>query len=302
MDDQVAVYGLVRRYVELPEEVKFAVDVTPLEEAFDKVETLMAEEVVALIDALPSIDDLNLAHATLLSEVRAKYNEITTRNNMKVTNINTLTELEVKMLELTNANPTIVEIVNKIKDLDDIVTFDNFDDIDRKINEIEALMETVDRSEFYLITNFEKYDDVSYALETLRRVYHVTTGAEVVELINILPDDLKHVQMSTRDAIEDARNAYTKISDSEKLLVDNLAKLEAVEAEFKRIENGINEVYSAIHRIPALDQLTLADKHLVEEARRMYDASDVRVKHYINYMNIGDLLNAEIKIEKLEKN
>ena len=302
IDDKDQVLETMARFRMLPEDVKFAVDVTPLEEAFDKVETLMAEEVVALIDALPSIDDLNLTHATLLSEVRAKYNEITTRNNMKVTNINTLTELEAKMLELTNANPTIVEIVNKIKDLDDIVTFDNFDDIDRKINEIEALMETIDRDNLYLITNFEKYDEVRFQLETLRRVYHVTTGAEVVELINILPDDLKNVQMSTREAIEDARNAYTKISDSEKLLVDNLAKLEAVEAEFKRIENSINEVCSAIHRIPALDELTLDDKHLVEEARRMYDASDERVKHYINYINIGDLLNAEIKIEKLEKN
>ena len=300
IDDKDQVMGAVARFRMLPEDVQFAVDTTPLEEAFDRVETLMAEEVVALIDALPSIDDLNLTHATLLAEVRAKYDEISTRNNMKVTNINKLTELEVKMLELTNANPTIIEIVNKIKDLDDVVTFDNFDDIDIKIKEIEALMETVDRSDFYLITNFEKYDDVSYQLETLRRVYHVTTGAEVVELINILPDDLKYVQMSTREAIEDARNAYTKISDSEKLLVDNLAKLEAVEAELKRIEDGINEVYSAIHRIPDLKDLTLADRHLVEEARRMYDAADVRVQHYINHMNIGDLLNAEIKIEKLE--
>ena len=163
-------------------------------------------------------------------------------------------------------------------------------------------METIGRDNLCLITNFEKYDEVRFQLETLRRVYNVTTGAEVVKLINILPDDLKNVQMSTREAIEDARNAYTKISDSEKLLVDNLAKLEAVEAEFKRIENGINEVCSAIHRIPALDELTLNDKHLVEEARRMYDASDERVKNHINYINIGDLLNAEIKIEKLEKN
>ena len=301
IDDKDQVMGAVARFRMLPEDVKFAVDVTPLEEAFDKVETLMAEEVVNLIDALPSIDDLDLTHATLLEEVRAKYNEISSRNNTKVTNINTLTELEVKMLELTNVNPVIIEIVNKIKDLDDVVTFDNFDDIDVKINEIEALMETVDRSDFHLITNFEKYDDVRYQLETLRRVYHVTTGTEVVELINQLPDDIQYVQWSHRGALEDIVNAYNKISDDEKLLVDNLDKLQTVGAEWRRIDNGINEIYSAIHRIPALENLTLADKHIVEEARRIYDSYDEKVQHYINNMNIGDLLNAEIKIEKLEK-
>ena len=108
-----------------------------------------------------------------------------------------------------------------------------------------TLLETITYDEFDLITNLTKYEEILLQLEILERVYHITTGDEVVELINNLPD-AKDIEWSHQNALIDARNAYNKISDDEKLLVDNLVKLEEAEAEYNRINNGINEVYQKI--------------------------------------------------------
>lgn len=109
------------------------------------------------------------------------------------------------------------------------------------------------------------------------------------------------IQWSHQDVIEDARNAFIKLSESDRLLVINIGKLEDAEAEYNRIQNGIDEVTSAIHRIPDLESLTLADRHFVEEARRLYNSYDDKVTYYVNFLNVGELLDAEIKIERLEK-
>ena len=302
IDDKVQVYGLVRRYAELPEDVKFAVDTTILEESFDKIETIMAEEVIDLINTLPSIDDLDLTHSSLLKEVRAKYDEISSRNNTKVTNINKLTELEVKMLELENVKPVIIEIVNKIKDLDHTITFDNYDETIIKVTEIEALLDTIELDEFDLITNLTKYEEVLTQISVLDRVSDITTGAQVVDMINALPEAVD-ITWGHGDKLTDIKNAYIKINDDEKQLIDSnsLSKLQDALTEYDRINNGINEVISAIHRIPAIEELTLDDEQLVIEARRLYESHDEKVTYYVNYMNGSHLLEAEAKIEELKK-
>ena len=299
IDDKDQVFGVIARYRMLSDDVKFAVDTTTLEESFDKIETIMAQEVIELINSLPSINDLDLSHATLLEEVRAKYDEISSRNNNKVANINKLTELETKILELKNVNLVVVEIVNKIKDLDHTITFDNYEDTLTKVLEIEALLETIEFDEFDLITNLTKYEEVLLQLDILGRVNNVTTGAEVVELINKLPEAIDITWGHGNDLV-DARNAFDKISDNEKLLVSNIAKLEQAEVEYNRINNGINEVISAIHRIPDLNEITLDHEQIIIEARNLYNSYDEKVTYYVNQMNVSRLLNAESRIEELK--
>ncbi|MBQ3421617.1 MAG: SH3 domain-containing protein, partial [Romboutsia sp.] len=309
IDDKDQVFGLMTRYRSLPDNVKFAVDITTVEEAFDKIEGIMAEEVVELIDNLPSIDNLELTDEALLEEARNKYREISSKNNKLVTNIDILTNLEIKMLELQQKEQVIIEIVNKIKNLDNDVTFDNLDEITEKVNEIEALinnsvdeMNQEEKEKFYdSIINIEKLDEIITQIEILNRVSHITTIDEIIELINNIPDDVINIELRHRNNLKDIRNAITKIGAENQISPELMTKVENAEKEIKRLEEDINQVISAIHRLPEIDEITLDDEEQILEAKALYDSKDDRVTHFVNNSSfISKLEDALIKINDLK--
>ena len=309
IDNKDQVFDLMARYRSLPDDVKFAVDTTTVEEAFDKIEGIMAEEVIELINNLPSIDDLELTDEALLEEARNKYREISSKNNKLVTNIDILTNLEIKMLELQQKEPVIIEIINKIKDLDNNVTFDNLDEITEKVNEIEALindsidgMNQEEKEKFYdLITNIEELDEIATKIEVLNRVSYISTVEQIIELINKIPEVVENIQLSEEKNLIDIRNAITKIGAENQISHDLMTKVENAEKEIKRLEEDINQVMSAIHRLPEIDEITLDDEEQILEAKALYDSKDERVTHFINNSSfISKLLDALIKIDDLK--
>ena len=136
-------------------------------------------------------------------------------------------------------------------------------------------------------------------IDILNRVSDVTTGAQVVNMINALPE-VALIDFGHGDDLTDIKNAYEKISADEKLLVNNLDKLQQAGAEYERVMSITNNIISAIHRIPAIDKLTINDEQIVLEAKNLYETAEEKVKHYINHINIGRLENALIKIEELK--
>lgn len=217
--------------------------------------------------------------------------------------MNTLIDAEAKIKELESIaelQQKVTSIIEKIEALEEVVTYDNLEAEKVKVNEIESLINSIGSDNISLITNIEKLEDSKYQISVLDRVPGSVDVDYVINAINNLPE-VVDVQWSHEDAIEDARNAFNKLSSEDKLLVSNIKKLEDAEAEFKRIDDGINEVITAIHRIPELEKLTLADKQIVVDARNAYDSADEKITYYVDYLSVKDLLDAEIKMEKLEK-
>lgn len=295
------VVSAMNNYNSLPDDVKFVVNTTTLKECFDKVEELMAQDVISLINQLPTIDKLDLTYISELELAREKYNEISSRNNHLVKNINKLTELEMKMLELKNVNPIIITIVGKIKELDHVITFKNLDSQKIKVEEIVNLLDTIDKNEYDLISNLDKLEEVEAQIEILERVSDINTSEQVKELIDKLPT-VENVTWSNEDAIVDARNAFIKIGEVEQLKVDNITKLEKVEAEFKRIDDGIDRLITLINNIPTINELKLSDEHLVTEALNLYNSSDEKITYYVDMMTKSKLVDAKNRIEELRKN
>lgn len=303
IDNKAEVFGAMARFRALPEEVQFAVDTTSLFNSFDKVEGFMVEEVSQEIADLPAIEDLQISDKTTIEGIRTKYEEISERNNGKVANLDVLVNAEAKIKELESLSELdlkIKSIIAKIELLEDVITYDNIEAEKVKVNEIDALIDEVGVDNISSITNIEKLEDVKLQIQVLDRVPGSVDVSYVIDAINNLPEVID-IQYSHEDVIIDARNAFNKLNPDDKLLVLNITKLEEAEAEYKRIEDGINEVITAIHQIPALEDITIADRDVILEARRVYNSHDSKVTHYVNYINVGELLNAEIKLEKLER-
>lgn len=296
------ILGAVNKFKVLSEDVKFAVDTTKLEEVFDKLELLMSNDVISEINDLPEIDSLELTNKNTVEAIRVKFNEISTRNNALVTNIDKLVEAEAKIKELESLDKKIKTIIEKINLLEDEsdVTFDNLQEEKAKVEEIKALIKEIPKEKWVLITNMEKLEEVGNKVEILDRVSDISTVEQVKELINNLPS-VSTIDWSHENAIVDARNAYNKLSEEDKLLVNNLQTLENAETEYARVREAINKIVTAIEKIPAIDDLSIGDKQTVADARNLYDSSEEKVASYFVRTNsIKKLLEAEAKIKTLE--
>lgn len=296
------ILGVINKFKALSEDVKFAVDTTKLEEVFDKLELLMSNDVISEINDLPEIDSLELTNKSTVEAIRVKFNEISTRNNALVTNIDKLVEAEAKIKELESLDKKIKAIIEKIDLLEDKndVTFDNLQEEKAKVKEIKDLIKEIPKEKWVLITNMEKLEEVGNKVEILDRVSNISTVEQVKELINNLPS-VSIIDWSHENAIVDARNAYNKLSEEDKLLVDNLQTLENAETEYARVRNAINEIITAIEKIPAIEELSIGDKQTVADARNLYDSSEEKVSAYfIRTNSLKKLLDAEAKIKTLE--
>ncbi|MCR5230911.1 MAG: Ig-like domain-containing protein, partial [Solobacterium sp.] len=93
---------------------------------------------------------------------------------------------------------------------------------------------------------------------------------EVSTLIADLPDD---ITIDDKDAVEEARAAYEKLTPEQKALVTNLEVLENAEAAIAKLKEdaaAAEAVYEMIDSLPS--PVTLDDKAAVEAARAAYEA------------------------------
>ena len=117
----------------------------------------------------------------------------------------------------------------------------------------------------------------------------------VTKLIDALPG-ADSLQLSDKAKVEEARAAYTDLTDAQKALVapEKLEKLKGLEAKLVLLQkeqddkNAADTVTALIDALPGADSLQLSDKAKVEEARAAY-------------ADLTDAQKALIASEKLEK-
>ncbi len=126
---------------------------------------------------------------------------------------------------------------------------------------------------------------------------------EIIDRINALPAT---VTLEDKAAVAEVRAAYDALTDAQKALVTNAAKLTAATERIAQLEEeaGVNAankekadaVMAKINAIP--ETVTLSDKTAVTDARTAYDALTDDQKALVT--NLDKLTQAEIAIIKLE--
>ena len=161
---------------------------------------------------------------------------------------------------------------------------------------------SVDYRDIDFITNSDNDGLLPRALEDGEHTE--TKISTIISLIDAIPA-VENITLADKSKVETAREAYTILTlDAEKALITNYAKLTAAELKILELENPalpdeVSAVITAINEIPAVAEITLADKSKVDAARTAYDAlATAELKALVT--NYSALETAEAKIVELE--
>ena len=180
----------------------------------------------------------------------------------------------------------VPEAVNVIKLIDSIgtVTLDSGDAITIARNAYDALPED------------EKANVTNYAILVAAEETFSTLQIRNVES---LIDAIGVVTIDSRDEIETARKAYDALTDTQKNLVTNYAKLTAAEERLEQIKEDIEAADEVIRLIKKIGEVTLDSEDDIEAARLAYNALTNAQKRLVT--NYSVLKEAEEEFAELEK-
>ncbi|MBR4868751.1 MAG: hypothetical protein IKU10_06305, partial [Clostridia bacterium] len=149
-------------------------------------------------------------------------------------------------------------------------------------------------------TQRELVTNVAALTSAIDRLADLKVAQYVVDRINALSDPVK---LDEKDAVVAARNTYNALTDGQKALVPNLAKLTTAEEAIPGLEEAAANQAAAqlvIARIDALsDPVVLEEKSAVQAARAAYEALTDAQKALV--ANLTKLQAAEAAIPVLEK-
>lgn len=188
-----------------------------------------AEEVEKLIDAIGTV---TLNSKDKIAAARIAYDALTYTQKQQVENYKKLTDAEAKYSELKKADDekkadAVEALIDKI---DTEITLNSEAKITAARNAYDAL--TADQKK--LVDNYKKLTDAEYDLALLNADEKDKKAAETVEK---LIDAIGTVTLDSEDKIKAAREAYDKLTDTQKALVKNYEKLEKAETKLVELKN-----------------------------------------------------------------
>ena len=132
------------------------------------------------------------------------------------------------------------------------------------------------------------------------KITDLEAAKAVSDQINALP---ANATLNNKQAVQDARAAYTALTDDQKDLIDSdtLGKLTTAEAQIAQAtadNNAADAVTAQIVSLPT--DVTLNDKQAVEAARAAYNALTDAQKALVDNSKLEKLVAAEAKIADLE--
>ena len=278
-------------YDALLEADKAEVDTADLVAAQQRYEELKAEVEGLVETAMDKIAELpetiKLSDEAKLESARTSYLAIPEEHRALVTNYSKLEEA-FEQIEL------LKEEINNVKDaianLPQDITLEDKDEVLSVKDDFDAL--TDEQKE--LVTNKAALDA---ALNTIAKLEADIEAAEGFDaLVDALPDD---ITIDDEAKVTEARAAYTALTDAQKLLAENLSKLEQAEAAIAKIKDDIAKAKAVDDAIAALGEITLEDDVAIRAARTAYEALTEDQKALVN--NLETLENAEVEIAQLKE-
>ncbi len=212
------------------------------------------KNVIDQISALPRLSELTVADAEKIEAARTAYELLTEEQQAMVTNASKLPPLEKRVADLIAAQ-AVIDLIAALPEADE-ATVDDAEDADAAREAYDRL--TAEQQD--LVSNYDKLTALEAHLADLLAV------TSVVEAITALPE-ADQVTLADAEAVDAARAAYNRLTPSQKALVTNYGKLDALELRL-----DILDVEALIEALPEPGAATEADEKAIEEASEALDA------------------------------
>ena len=176
--------------------------------------------------------------------------------------------------ETPGARDNASKVVAKINQIGDPIELT--DECEEKITAARDAYEQLSPEEKRYVDNYQTLKDAEKELARLKKVAADQKAAEeVTEKIKALPD-VKDLTLNDETQIDEARDAYSKLTDDQKTYVSDETKGKLVSAEEQMAElldaEAITKLIKEIEELPSASDITLNDREAIENAKAHYDA------------------------------
>ena len=176
--------------------------------------------------------------------------------------------------ETPGARDNASKVVAKINQIGDPIELT--DECEEKITAARDAYEQLSPEEKRYVDNYQKLKDAEKELARLKKVAADQKAAEeVTEKIKALPD-VKDLTLNDETQIDEARDAYSKLTDDQKTYVSDETKGKLVSAEEQMAKlldaEAITKLIKEIEELPSASDITLNDREAIENAKAHYDA------------------------------
>lgn len=176
--------------------------------------------------------------------------------------------------ETPGARDNASKVVAKINQIGDPIELTA--ECEEKITAARDAYEQLSPEEKRYVDNYQTLKDAEKELARLKKVAADQKAAEeVTEKIKALPD-VKDLTLNDETQIDEARAAYSKLTDDQKTYVSDETKGKLVSAEEQMAKlldaEAITKLIKEIEELPSASDITLNDREAIENAKAHYDA------------------------------
>ena len=208
--------------------------------------------------------------------------------------------------ETPGAKENAIKVINQIKQIDE--TIELTDECEAKITTARKAYDALTREEKGYVNNYDVLLKAEEQLSALKKEKADKEAAEaVIAQIDALPT-AENVTLEHQEAVDAARDAYSKLTDDQKKLVskETTDKLERAEKKIAQLleEQAADLVLEEINALPSKDNLTLDDEVALAGAEAHYNALSDAQKEYLTGKaaeSVAKLGELRTQLEKLKK-
>lgn len=254
-----------------------------------KIDTLTAEMLAAADEAISLIPDEVTADDALLVEAAEKlYTPLLEADRMKLAGREKLLSSLYILAEQMNSVPGLIEEIDK---LPDVITLEH----QAKVTELWSRYEKLPEATKEEVTNRDK---LISAKQTIDRLLDAKTAEELIPQIDKLPQP-DALTLHDEKTVNDLYEVYAALGEEGKALVTNsdvlLKAYETVSALRATVDGISNDIWNKINP----ENITLADKAVVEDLMKRYNALRPVDQEFVKYYD--DVLYAWDVIQELEQ-
>ena len=238
---------------------------TPPQPDQGAIDRAAAAQVTAMITALPAAENVTVAHKAQINAARSAYNRLTVAQRNLVTNTAKLTEAETA-LAVAESEVTVSAVKELIQGLpaEDAVTINDKKAIETAraaYNKLTAVQQNQ--------IDITKLTAAEAALEAIEKdLADKEAAAAVTKLIAQLPVGMD-VTIDHKEVIENARKAYADLTDDQKALVIDVARLEDAEIALLAIERELQFSQKIKEELTGFESDLLAFRHFDDETNQV---------------------------------
>ena len=263
-----------------------------------------ANQVIEQIEKLPEIQELDITDKDAVNQAKAAFDSLNEEQKLLVSE-NLQTKLNNSVLKIAEIEEKIAVVTLKIQAMPEVKDLNL--GYETYVNDTKGLYDALTEPQKAMISGKDstKLTEAVNKIAELRKAEDDRNAAAQVDAqIRALPEPEK-MDLSDKDAVIAAREAYNALTVDQKKLVKEVNRLEKAEERIVELEKiaadqeAAKKVQDQIDALPSKDDLALTDKATVETARAAYNLLTKEQQAYVT--NIHKLEEAEARIVELEK-